>query len=163
MRYRKPKQGSLFCKLFTILFTIAYTLFYNPDILYIIQIQYTLFSVYIQKICKILSDILYIYTKKCIFNCTYCLLNILRTIKYTLFYDLYTISYTVRGYPCSRPSMRLLSGKTAKNNIMHQKTMHFVVTVSHWLIGILARSSGGSGTAVGDVVTDVVRVIVRIP
>ena len=67
MRYRKAKTGVPF---FEIIYNHIYcTPFFKPDILYIIR--YTLFSVYIQKICKIPADILYIYPKKCIFICTY--------------------------------------------------------------------------------------------
>ena len=39
------------------------------------------------------------------------------------------------GTPWSRPSMRTSSGKIAKTNRMHRKTMHFVVPGAHWLKG----------------------------
>ena len=64
---------------------LVFAVIYNIYILYIILrvSKYTLFSVYIQKICKIPSDFCIYTRKKCIFNCTYGLLNILRTIIHT--------------------------------------------------------------------------------
>jgi len=54
-------------------------------------------------------------------------------MKYTLFSDLYTILYTVRGDPDVRLSMRLFSGKCSKYPRIGQNPATFGVTVPHWL------------------------------
>ena len=135
MRSGKGKTGVPFLRIiYNFIYNRTYTFLQSRYFVNNSQsAKYTLFSVYIQKICTIPSDILYTYTKKCTFNCTYCLLNIVRTIKYTLFHDLYTILFTIRWDPCSHLSMRLLSGKAVKNNRIDRISANLVVTVSHWL------------------------------